>query len=442
MPFITELVKYLNECFIETGTFRGDTIDYVNGFNICKQLYSIEISSEYCKRAVERFKELEHIHIVNGNSRHDLYSIIEPINTEMTFWLDGHWSGGHKSIGTDPEYKCPILFELEQIRQHHIKSHIIIVDDIRLMDNSHFLVTLEEIEKKILEINPEYTIKYYNDEYAENDVLVAYIHKKCVHKYLSVCKTNPQPPGLGDFLRGSIMLYELSKTYKYTLYIDNEHPLFKHLQDSPYIKKNQSLYSNNDVLELIPPMSYEEINQSLILKFQSGEPICLLTNAFYTNVSEDCKDYFKQILRPSIQIQEKIQDIFINIYNISPFMEYTVIHLRFGDRFIHNNHYDSSIYDEYYNKILKLMTNRNCTFILISDSSQIAIRLQEAIPQLKYWDNDKIHLGDLYSYDGNKDTFDTMVDFFILSKANTIFSNGSGFSSHLSHIFDIPYEGL
>jgi len=182
MPFINELLQYSNEYFIETGTFRGDTIEVANQSNLYKQIYSMEISEEYTRRAIERFKGQDHIHIINGNSRYDLYNMIEPIDKEITFWLDGHWSGGHKNIGTDPEYKCPVLFELEQIRQHPIKTHTIIVDDMRLMDNSHFLVTQQEIEKKILEINPDYTLKYYNDEYAVNDVLVA------------VISTNTNPP--------------------------------------------------------------------------------------------------------------------------------------------------------------------------------------------------------------------------------------------------------
>jgi hypothetical protein len=319
------------------------------------------------------------------------------------------------------------------------------------MDNSHFLVSKGEIEKKILEINPEYTRKYYNDEHAENDVLVAYIpvtkdsllnenlsQKRCVHKYLSICKTNPQPPGIGDFLRGSIALYELSKKYGYTMYLDNEHPLFKHLQDSVYIIKDETL----EIMEFIPPMSYDNIHCSLESRFQLGESICLLTNAFYNELSEDCKQYLKNILRPSIPVQEKIQDIFTNVYHISSNIEYTVIHLRFGDKFIHNNEFDSYVYEIYYNKILELISNRDSVFVVISDSAQIATRLQEAIPRLKYWDNHKIHLGDLRSYDNNKDTFDTMVDFFILSKAKNIYSNGSGFSMYLSRIFDIPYESI
>ncbi len=39
--------------------------------------------------------------------------------------------------------------------------------------------------------------------------------KTCIHQYLTKCKTNPQPPGFADFLRGTRTLYLLSKKYDY-----------------------------------------------------------------------------------------------------------------------------------------------------------------------------------------------------------------------------------
>ena len=62
-----------------------------------------------------------------------------------------------------------------QIKRHNIKTHTIMVDDIRLMDNIHFSVTKDKVIKKIYEINPNYKIKYYDDECAKEDILVAYI---------------------------------------------------------------------------------------------------------------------------------------------------------------------------------------------------------------------------------------------------------------------------
>lgn len=260
-------------------------------------------------------------------------------------------------------------------------------------------------------------------------------NKKCIHKYLTVCKTNPQPPGFGDFIRGSIALYELAKEYGYTLYIDNSHPLFSNLQESPYLIDGNTFHPYYDTIEMIPPMDYDNIYASLISRFQSGESISLLTNAFYKEITEDCKIFFKSWLKPSLQIHETHTKLLGDT-------KYSVIHLRFGDRFIHNNEYDSSLYETYYKRITTLIDNSETTFVLLSDSSQIANKLHESIPTLKYWDSNKIHLGDLCSYTGSNNTYDTMVDFFILTKADKIFSNGSGFSCYTAFIFNIPYEGI
>ena len=59
--------------------------------------------------------------------------------------------------------------------------------------------------------------------------------KICVHKYLTQCSTNPQPPGFADFLRGTIALYIFSKKYNYQLLLDGSHPVFTCLKPNKNI---------------------------------------------------------------------------------------------------------------------------------------------------------------------------------------------------------------
>ena len=69
----------------------------------------------------------------------------------------------------------PILQELDQIKKHHIKSHTILIDDVRLFGTHEFdYVTLDQIIDKILEINPSYKISFVPG-YVNNDILVAQI---------------------------------------------------------------------------------------------------------------------------------------------------------------------------------------------------------------------------------------------------------------------------
>jgi hypothetical protein len=317
------------------------------------------------------------------------------------------------------------------------------------MDNHHFPVTLPEIVNKIYEINPNYTIKYYDDYTSKNDVLVAYIEhdkKYCIHKYLTQCKTNPQPPGFGDFLRGTVTLYNYSKKYNFQLLIDDSHPLFT------YLNKNKSKYTISEntyeTVELLPPISYEDIFCKLNDIFIQNQSFSVFTNSFYTinedgnlsnygKIPEGCKEFLKEILSPSDEIENKIQNIFNDVYKMNISDGFKVIHLRLGDIFINNNnYYDNSVYEYWYNKISNFINENDNEYILISDSSVIANKLQSNIQKLHYWENTKIHLGDLQN-NTNHSIFDTLVDFFILSKSKEIISNNSGFSKVVSLVYDI-----
>lgn len=431
MPFVPELLRYTNDYFVETGTYQGETIERVRDSHLYQHLYSMELSLVYYERCVQR---IQGIHLVHGNSRYDLAKLIAPIERDITFWLDSHWSGA-EDIGCDPEIKCPILYELEQIKQHPLKTHTIMVDDMRLMDGDHFLVTREEIEQKIKEINPNYTLTYYKDAHDDKDVLVAHL-PRCVHHYLRECKTNPQPPGLGDFLRGSLALHQFAQRYGYTLYLDDAHPLFRYVKPSAYLLTERPTL----VVELIPPMSYEKIRDVLKNIFQTGMSCSVLTNSFYEPLSQESKTYFKRLWVPSEEMERHLEHVFRNEYKLPPHTPYTVFHVRVGDASLHRNEEGDQVADACA-AYLKQKMEPGKAYVLLSDSASVAERITEQVP-VCYWKNEKIHLGDLKRTPTNEEgnVRDTMTDFFILSRASRILSNGSGFSRYISEVLDIPYE--
>jgi hypothetical protein len=441
MPFILELLNFLSDTFVETGTFQGDTLDIIAKSNVSK-IISLELSDVFLKSCKKRFENNPNIFIYKGNSKYDLYDKIKNIDSKITFWLDSHWSG-IPDVACDSVTICPVLEELEQIKQHS-NTHTIMINDIRLMNNSNnkyegFPIKIDQILTKLYEINPNYQIKYFDDYCAKNDVLVAYIDSVCVHKYLTNCITNPQPPGFADFLRGTIALYIFAKKYDYTLSIDREHPVFKYLKGN-----NTNILGYTE--ELLSPLSYENIYSILDNKFKSRKCFSVMTNSFYNlqngilsnygEITQDCANYMKDLLSPTIEVENKLAYVFNEVYKINT--PFNVIHLRFGDIFIKNNIYNDEMYHLYYNKINKLINENklNQKYVLISDSAEIAKKLKTNIPELLYWDNSKIHLGLLHS----NDILDTIVDFFIISKSNEIFSNGSGFSNINSIIYNIKYN--
>lgn len=169
MPASKEIFqKYPNPVFIETGSYHGDGIQLAldAGF---KNIYSIELGWKLYNLCVERFKDNPDVHLILGDSGKILRDLLDIIKEPVTFWLDGHYSGGSTALG---DIDSPLMQELETIGNHLIKNHTLIIDDIRCWTiNSHGFDKMV-IMKKILTINPDYIFIFENG-CIENDILIA-----------------------------------------------------------------------------------------------------------------------------------------------------------------------------------------------------------------------------------------------------------------------------
>jgi hypothetical protein len=162
--------KYPNNVFVETGTYLGDGVQMAldAGF---KTIYSIEIRPEYMNQTIERFKDFDNVYLVCDDSHLILDELLSKINEPITFWLDSHLCGGACSIA---KYDSPLIKELEAIGRHHIKTHTILIDDLRLWNIETYGFNTEILKQKILEINPDYNF-VFEDGHVVNDILVAKI---------------------------------------------------------------------------------------------------------------------------------------------------------------------------------------------------------------------------------------------------------------------------
>jgi hypothetical protein len=119
--------------WVETGTLVGDTAKYLS--KIAKFVYTIEPSKKYYNLSVKNLTNCENVKIYNDTSENKLNDILEIIkpNSDICFWLDGHWSGGDTFKG---ETDTPILSELETIKRYLNKfSKLnILIDDFRIFD--------------------------------------------------------------------------------------------------------------------------------------------------------------------------------------------------------------------------------------------------------------------------------------------------------------------
>lgn len=167
--------KYTN-VFVETGTFYGDGIQAAidSGY---KTIVSIEIYEKYFNIGTQRFIHNSNVKIVLGDSALILGKIIKDFQEPITFWLDGHCSGEGTGIGIK---FYPLLEELEHIKNHSIKNHIIMIDDVRLWKAYDKELNITSIINKILRINSSYSFYYMDgllnhNQVFKDDILIAKI---------------------------------------------------------------------------------------------------------------------------------------------------------------------------------------------------------------------------------------------------------------------------
>jgi hypothetical protein len=170
LPIKKDLVaSYVPQVFVETGTHHGAGVQWAldAGFDC---IYSCEINPEdygYCLRRFE--DQTDKVHLKLDDSREFLREVMETLTTRALFWLDAHWcesGGGHLN-------DCPLLEELAIIGSHSIRTHIILIDDVRLFGSQIAFPTQQEVLTALREINSGYMFRYFNSTAAECDVLAA-----------------------------------------------------------------------------------------------------------------------------------------------------------------------------------------------------------------------------------------------------------------------------
>ncbi len=166
--------RFPNYYFVETGTYGGDGIRFAlrAGFS---EIHSVEIDHTFYNKARQSFARFPHVHLHLGDSGKILFDVIKDLNKPITFWLDGHRGWPDPNGGKN----TPLLEELDQIKQHYIKNHTIIIDDMHCCETILFdNLTRADIEQKVREINPDYCIIYVaggDDAEYPNNIMVAYI---------------------------------------------------------------------------------------------------------------------------------------------------------------------------------------------------------------------------------------------------------------------------
>ncbi|QWC97589.1 hypothetical protein G6729_03985 [Polynucleobacter paneuropaeus] len=118
-----------NATWVETGTYLGDTTEELA--KIGKHVYSLEPDLHLYENAKNRFGSFHNVSIINSTSEDYFPKLVNILNNDACFWLDGHFSGESTYKGPND---TPIVIELNHIKDalKNLNKVVIMVDDIRL----------------------------------------------------------------------------------------------------------------------------------------------------------------------------------------------------------------------------------------------------------------------------------------------------------------------
>ena len=150
--------KYGHQVFIETGTYRGDTIHAVR--SVFNQIYSIELGLDLAEKARVRFRNQPHISINQGDSGIVLPKILSGIVDSCLFWLDAHYSAGVTALAS---LETPIHQELKAILSHPNEDHTILIDDARDFNGRKGYPELDQLREFVTRRFPSKSFEVKDD---------------------------------------------------------------------------------------------------------------------------------------------------------------------------------------------------------------------------------------------------------------------------------------
>ena len=235
--------------------------------------------------------------------------------------------------------------------------------------------------------------------------------KRLVNVYQKTDFINGKPPGFGDYLRGSICMYQVAKLLQLDFDLDmNNHPLSNFLIER---KKNPI---NNEQLYRFENLNYNgdtrtTNSESFFTNFvehlnslSNNHPnlvdgtYYLFFNSFpiFTKYSMQVRDFISSKLMPNIMMEQNMALKF-KALQIDP-KTYDVIHIRCGDTFIYDVHVTDTTHTAekgtticknkaFIDNIIQTLEkyiNPNKKYVILSDNNEIKLIIKKRFRTISY----------------------------------------------------------
>ena len=240
--------------------------------------------------------------------------------------------------------------------------------------------------------------------------------------------------GLGDLIRSTIKLYELSKIMNFKFIVDLQlHPISEFLEIQKTEYSDFVLQNKNNIDYVCYGAVEEYINEN------NKDVLLILTNDFFSDiVTHDCKIFMKNLLKPNNEYKEYIDFQLSKI----PFSNYNIIHYRLNDDEFKNNGSVKNM-DYLINITCSLNNNKENNDVLVTDSLSFK-EYSFLNSDVFIFDTKLCHLGLSKDYNAIRDT---LFEFFLITRSTKIktyckIHKVSGFVKWISEIYDIPIQIL
>jgi hypothetical protein len=259
--------------------------------------------------------------------------------------------------------------------------------------------------------------------------------------------------GLGDMLRGTVYLHQLSQKMNFKLIVDTQlHPMSHMLGSRPHEYSNYVIENQSKIIHAINLDANNHLIVNSIqthLKLLHSDPILITTNHNHNvslALSHECKQFMRSMLVPNDEFKAYFNDT-CNALKIPE--HYSIIHVRLGDDDLVTRSFNIANYNKLFDIVHKHLSTTPSMFI-ITDSAQFKEYLKRTIdPAL----NDRIiktapiHLSYANAANNMKRIKETLFDFMLLTNATIIKTHStygwvSGFVQWVSCIFNVPLVNL